>query len=180
MGKLSLSDSLELQLSPGWVDEYCRGLIRSTATAEKRLVALDALQTFISAAAGPALLRDKTLEQIKTSITAYIEVARAALMDEAITRVSIALQQHDVARIAGVFTELSRSGFWDVLRRTMEGMEAAQWQEAARWSLAWLEQTKRRGEEASPYPDTLDFAAAGIDIAEYTSMVDLCKFVATH
>lgn len=173
-------ERLQLQLSPGWVEEYCQGLMRSTATVEKRLVALDALKTFISAAAGPALQNDKSFLKIIESVTSYLEAARAELMDEAVSRLSIALQQHDVARIAAIFTELSRSGFWDVLTQTMERMEAAQRQEVATWSLEWLEQTKRRGEEASPYPDTIDFAAAGINIAEYTSMVDLCKFVASH
>ena len=172
-----MANKLELQFSPEWMAEYCKGLVRSTATVEKRLVALDAVMTFIGAAAGPALLNDKTFEQTKECIGAYIEEARSELMVESIARLSIALQQHDVAVISRIFAELSRSGFWEVLTQTMERMQPALREDVVTWSLAWLAETKRRGEEASPYPDSIDFKTAGIDIAEYTAMTDLCKYV---
>lgn len=175
-----MSDKLQLQLSPAWMADYCKGLVRSTATVEKRLVALDAVMTFIGAAAGSALLNDKNLEQIKGCIESYIEAARSELMAESIARLSIALQQHDVAVISRIFTELSRSGFWAVLTQTMEGIEPARRDDVVRWSLAWLAETKRQGEEASPYPDSIDFKTAGIDIAEYTAMTDLCKYVESN
>lgn len=152
---------------------------RSTASVEKRLIALDALLTFVGAAVDPVFLRDETFEQIKSTLSAHIEQARAELMNENTLRLSAAFKQQDVAQIAVVFGSLSRSGFWGLLSQAMNRLGEGEREDMSRWAIGWLDEMKRRGEQASPYPDSIDFAAAGIDIAEYTAMTDLCKYIAS-
>jgi hypothetical protein len=45
------------------------------------------------------------------------------------------------------------------------------------WASGWLLQAKQRAQHASPYPDAIDFNAAGIDASEYLAMADLCGYL---
>lgn len=178
-GKLKIPEKLLLQISPVWFEDYCQGMRRSTTTVEKRIVALDALQTFISAAIGPELVNSETHERIKATLSLHIEQARSDLMAESAARVATALEQHDVAQIARLFVSLSRSGFWEALSQSMEGIGQVRREEISAWAVYWLKEKKQQGEQSSPYPDAIDFAAAGIDVSEYTAMTDLCNYISS-
>jgi hypothetical protein len=45
------------------------------------------------------------------------------------------------------------------------------------WASDWLTQTRQRAQQASPYPDAIDFRAAGLDVSEYSAMTDLGRFL---
>ena len=175
--KLKLSDKITLQITPAWISDYCQEIQRSTATSEKRLVALDALLTFISAAVDPVFLKDEAYEHIKKMLSAEVEGARRELMEERSLLLYRAFELQDVAKIAFIFNSLSRGGFWDLLTQTMSRMDEGLRKELSAWAIRWLDETTSRGEQASPYPDTIDFVSAGIDISEYTAMTDLCKYI---
>lgn len=175
-----MSEAVQLRFSPAWIEDYCQGIKRSTIAVEKRLVALDALRTFISAASGPELLHDETFVQVKTILGQHIENARDELMTESALSIAAALGQHDVGEIAKLFTSLSRSGFWQVLILSTDRMEDSRLKEITAWAVQWLEEKKRQGEQASSYPDAIDFSAAGIDVSEFTAMTDLCKYLSSR
>jgi hypothetical protein len=175
-----LSDKVIIQLSSQWIGDYCQEMKRSTATVEKRLVALDALLTFISKAIDPAFMKNESYEQIKVILSTHLEQARTELMEEGTLRLARALQQHDVAQVAKLFITLSRSGFWEVLTQVFNRMDEGLQAGVTAWAFRWLDETKSRGEQASPYPDTINFAAAGISIEEYTVMTDICHYLSTN
>ncbi len=56
-------------------------------------------------------------------------------------------------------------------------LDAAAWGEIRRWASGWLIQAKQRAQQASPYPDAIDFKAAGIDVSEYAAMTDLARYL---
>lgn len=177
---MNLPNRLMLHLTPSWLDEYCVELQRSTATKEKQLIALDALSTFISASAGPALLKDVTFIKVKQILSDHIDRARGELIAERVHQLSDALQRRDVKKIAKVYDSFSRSGFWDIMDKSIISMTATNRNELSAWTNQWLAETKRRGEEASPYPDTIDFKAANIEISDYMAMTDLGKYISTQ
>lgn len=175
-----MSEAVQLRISPAWIEDYCQCIKRSTITVEKRLVALDTLRTFISAASGPELLHNETCVQVKTILGQHIEKARDELMAESAFSIAAALEQHDVGQIVKLFTSLSRSGFWQALIQSTDRMEDTRLEEITAWALQWLKEKKRQGEQASSYPDAIDFASAGIDVSEFTAMTDLCKYLSSR
>lgn len=172
-------DRVQFQITPNWIEDYCQGMKRSTTAVEKRLVALDAVRTFISEVCDPELLHNETLGQIKAILEQHIEEARKELMAESALCLASALEQHDVQQIAKLFITLSRSGFWQALNQSTDRMGYARMGEITSWAVRWLEEKKQQGEQASPYPDAIDFSAAGIDVSEFTAMTDLCKYLSS-
>ncbi|MEN8169227.1 MAG: hypothetical protein ABFS08_03305 [Pseudomonadota bacterium] len=174
---MKLTDKVSLHLTPSGISAYCDELQRSTATPEKRLIALDALRTFIITAVEPEFINDETFERIKAILLSEIERASAELMEVNLRLLAAALQRHDISKISQLFNSLSRSGFWEILTLAMSRMDATPRKEVSMWASQWLEEAKRRGEEASPYPDSIDFVAAEIEITEYTAMTDIGKYL---
>ena len=171
---MSSTTTLQLHLTPAWFDEYCIKLQRSTATAEKRLAALDALQTFINAA-GPAPLNEKAFIEITTILTTHLTATRETLMNEGIYKVSRALEQQDARQLSVTFNSLSRAAFWEAVEKAIISMGTTARGEVTRWAHQWHKEATARGEEASPYPDSIDLKAAGIELSEYMAMSDLCN-----
>ncbi len=170
-------DKIPLQLSPQWIADYCHGMRRSTSSVEKRLAALDSLQTFIRTVIETVYLDNEVYKQIVAILASSIEEARVELTESGVRRLSRAFEQHKVIDVAVLFNSMSRSGFWEILTQTVNQMEQNVSEDCSLWAQSWLSEARSRGEKASPYPDAIDFEAAGINIGEYTAMTDVCKYM---
>ncbi|MCW8919583.1 MAG: hypothetical protein OQL08_12330 [Gammaproteobacteria bacterium] len=170
------SSSITLSLSAQWVDDYCRDLARRTSSAEKRLAALDALNTFVGVAATPDEQATAAFTAIRATLMQHTEQARAELLQHSATQLAEALRQQQLARAATLFSALSRDAFWQLLERVETILGPQQTVQLAAWCKEWLAQMKELAAQHSPYPDAIDFKASGIDLAEYLMMSDINKF----
>ena len=171
------TDAITLQLTVSRIDAYCRELSRRSPTLEKRVAALDALTTFISSQAEPGEQAKAEFVSIKQTLLGHLEQAREALLNERAQRLHQALRAQHLPSITALYTSLSRDAFWTLLGRVEQQLDAAALDTLRRWASGWLLQAKQRAQQASPYPDAIDFNAAGIDASEYLAMADLCSYL---
>lgn len=174
------TDAITLQLTARGIDAYCRDLARRTPTLEKRVAALDALTTFISTQADAGEQAKAEFSAIKQTLLDHFEQAREALLSERAQRLQQALLAHHLPQLATLYTSLSRDAFWTLLGRIEQQLDSVALQSLRSWAREWMSQAKQRAQQASPYPDTIDFSAAGIEPSEYLAMTDLCRYLGVH
>jgi hypothetical protein len=167
--------TITLQLTAGGVDAYCRDLARRSATLEKRVAALDALITFISTQTDAGEQAKSEFVSIKQTLLDHFEQAREALLDERAQRLLQALQARHLPTITTLYTSLSRDAFWTLLGRVEAQLDGTSLTALRAWAANWMTQTQQCAQQASPYPDAIDFTSAGIDPSEYLAMTDLCR-----
>lgn len=170
---MSGDDHLTLHLTPAGVEAYCGRLAAQLTDHQRRLAALTSLSTFIATFTDAGGQSGEAYREVRAIIERHAEQARAALLAQNAAALGEALATRNVAAVAGLYRPLSRSGFQEVLERTAMLQPAA----LAAWCRQWLAEARRRGEEASGYPDAIDFHKAGIDVAEFTAMEDLNRFL---
>jgi hypothetical protein len=173
---MTTSAPITLTLTAEWLDGYCRDLLRRTTSLEKRVTALDALQTFVTIATEPGEQATPGFAAIRATLAHNIDQARAELLQEYADRLASALRRHEVTRAATLFTALSRDGFWQLLGPVEARLGPEATAQVVTWCRQWLTEARSRGTAHSPYPDAIDFKAAGIDITEYLMFTDLNKF----
>ncbi len=170
------SGNIHLRLDAAGIDSYCRGLARHLATPEKRIAALDALKTFLAAQVSSGERQKPAFSQIELILAHHFDEARAELQQRQAASLVTALRDRALGEITPIYTALSRDAFWQLLEMAERELEIAQRPALAEWSRDWLAQAETRSAEASPYPDSIDFKAAGIAVADYTAMRDICHF----
>lgn len=169
--------AITLQLTAGSIDAYCRDLARRSPSLEKRVAAIDALITFISTQTEPGEKAKGEFLSIRQTLLDHFEQAREALLDERARQLCEALQARRLPTIASLYASLSRDAFRAVLDRVSRELEADAMRSLRDWASDWLVRARERAAHASPYPDAIDFKAAGIDISEYLAMTDLCRYL---
>jgi len=175
---MTSSDTLLLHFTLEQVEGFCRHLASHAPGSEQHLAALTALQTFIAAGADAGEQARPVYQAVQQALEQQQEQARSTLLLHNVQRLAQALQRRDVSIIASLYRPLSRSGFWDVLTQCAETWDEAALADIAGWARHWVQDAKHRGEQASGFPDAIDFHKAGIDVVEYTAMSDVQRFTA--
>ncbi len=171
-------DVLLLHFTAEQVEGFCRHLASHAPGSEQHLAALTALQTFIASGADAGEQVRPVYHAVRQTVERHLEQARAVLMQQNVRHLTHALEQRNVSAVAALYRPLSRSGFWEALTCAAEAFDDTTLSVLAHWSRQWVEEAKRRGEQASGFPDAIDFHKAGIDVAEYTAMSDVQRFTA--
>ena len=171
------TNAITLQLTAHGIDSYCRELARRSPTLEKRVAALDALITFVSSQTEPGEQAKAEFVSIKQTLLDHFGQAQEALLNERAQRLHQALQAQHLPHITNLYASLSRDAFWALLGRVEQQLDAAALDTLRNWASGWMLQAKQRAQQASPYPDAIDFNAAGIDAADYLAMTDVCHYL---
>lgn len=169
--------AITLHLTAAGIEAYCRDLARRVATPEKHVAALDALITFLASQADAGEQAKSEYTAIRHTLLTHFEQARTALLDERARLLQQALIQHQLSQLAGLYTSLSRDAFWTLLERIERELPHDALQALRGWAAEWMQDVQQRAQQASPYPDAIDFTAAGIDATEYLVMSDLSRFL---
>lgn len=172
---MSTANIITLHLTARGIDGYCHELARRAPNVEKRVAALDTLITFISAQADAGEQAKGEFAAIKHSLLVHFEQARETLLAERAQQLQAALQARQLPQLTAVYNSLSRDAFWTLLGRVEQQLDAAAVAALRRWAVEWMIGAKQRAQQTSPYPDAIDFTAAGIDATEYLVMTDLCR-----
>lgn len=171
------TDIITLQLTASGVDGYCRELARRAPTLEKRVAALDALITFISTQTNAGEQAKAEFRAIKQILLDHFEQARTQLLVERAEQLQQAIHSRQLPRIAALYTSLSRDAFWTLLGQLEQRLDARELGALRSWAATWMSDAQQRAQQASPYPDAIDFTAADIEPTEYLVMSDLCRFL---
>lgn len=169
-------ENISIILSGEVVDNYCLELERHVSTVEKRVTALDALKTFVATVTDPGEQSKPGYAAIRAALEHHIELARSELLDEHARALVEALRQRQLPRITHIFTALSRDGFRQLLARAENELGVESSRDVTEWCTDWLDRIRECSERVSPYPDTIDFEAVGISVAEYMVMTDLRNY----
>lgn len=170
------SKAILLKLTASGIDRYCEELARRSPSLEKQVAALDALATFVLTQTDSGEQAKAEFAAIKQTLQAHFERARQALLAERAQGLRRALVSQKLSAIAAIYTSVSRDAFWTLLGAVEQDLGASERTACRQWASGWLAQAKQRAQEASGYPDAVDFAAAGIDVVDYAAMTDVCRY----
>ncbi len=167
--------SLALKLDVKQLDDFCNKIIsrsRNTANVHEALNVLEAfVSTFSSDSQG-----SENYQLVQECLKSHSARTREKLMHEKTLQLQDGLLQQNITLLADVYASLSRNGFYQILTDACELMDSEKIPSIAQWNIRWSEQAKQKAEQASGYPDALDFKKAEINIEEYQAMSDICYF----
>jgi len=167
--------TLNLQINSDDLNRFCKKIISRSRNTANIHEALTVLEAFISTFSSDSLGSDH-YKAIQNDLKSYSAQTREKLMQEKTGQLQLALLEKDIQVLVHVYTSLSRNGFYQILATASEQIEADKIQSIVQWAIDWSEQARQKAEEASGYPDALDFKKANINIEEYQTMSDISHF----
>ena len=115
-------------------------------------------------------------EAIEQIIQTHAESTRQQLLQEKTAALVEVLRDRNAHELAAIHTPLSRNGFHHIFQEAVTRLNDAELAAARVWAGDWVREARQRAEQASGYPDALDFIKAGIRIEEYQAMSDVSRF----
>ncbi len=172
---MSQKKKLTLHIEQQQLDSFCRKIIsrsRNTAGVHEALTVLEAfVSAFSSDSQGADNYRD-----IQQTLKSYSAKTRDRLMQEKTQQLTQGLISRDIVLLTQVHSSLSRNGFYQILGTAIEDLAADKVPSLSQWAIGWAEDARQKAEQASGYPDALDFVGAAINIEQYQAMSDIAHF----
>jgi hypothetical protein len=169
--------TLTLVLTPTRLARHCEGVLRVARHPAQAVATFTALQTFLGRLSGPDQQLGEAYAALRQVLDASLAEAEARLLAANAATLRRALADRSADAVARLHASLSRSGFHAVLARVVPELGASA--PAVRdWAMAWAADAEARGRAASPYPDALDLARAGIALETYAAMQDCARGLA--
>ena len=166
---------LSIQVDSKQLDAFCKKIIsrsRNTANIHEALTVLEAfVSTFSFDSQGSESYRH--IQQILKSHSAK---TRDKLMQERTSQLEQGLLDQNRILLADVYGSLSRNGFYQNLTAATDNIEPSKIPPIAGWVIQWADEARQKAEQASGYPDALDFTKANIKIDQYQAMTDIAYF----
>ena len=166
------STSITINISCSDLENFCQKLIKRSRDITKTHDALITLESFISLF-GSASHGTKEYQLIESTIKAITETTRQAVLEKNTHELIKALKQCNANALANIHTPLSRNGFYQILQVSIAELSDDDIRLAMIWSENWLKEAKQLAEQASGYPDALDFKKADISIKEFQAISDI-------
>lgn len=164
--------SINITVNSLELDKFCQKLLKRSRDITKTHDALITLESFLSVFGRPSH-GTKEYEVIESTIKSITESSRQTLLAKYTEDLISALKQCDMNKLAGVHTPLSRNGFYQILQTAIENLSDDEIRLAMVWSANWVKEAKQMAEEASGYPDAMDFKKAEISIEEFHAASDI-------
>ena len=167
--------TLAIQVSPKQLDSFCKKIIsrsRNTANIHEALIVLEA---FVSAFSCDSQGADN-YKNIQDTLKSHSAKTREKLMLEKTQQLEQGLSTQNILLLADVYSSLSRNGFYQILSSAVDQINRSDIFSISTWVITWASEAKQMAEEASGYPDALDFKKANINIEQYQAMTDIAYF----
>ncbi len=174
----SENKSLNFHMEAQQLNAFCKKIISRSRNISNIHEALNVLEAFVSAFAADSQGSD-SYNEVQSVIKSHSEKTREKLMQEKIQQLRDGLLQKNRTLLASVYNSISRNGFYQNLTQATSAIDADEIPDIAAWVLQWSNDARQKAEQASGYPDALDFKKAGIAIDEYQTMSDIAYFF-TH
>ncbi len=170
--------TLNLQLNSDNLNHFCKKIIARSRNTAHVHEALTVLEAFISTFSTDSLGSDQ-YKEIQQALKVHSAKTRDILMQEKTKQLQHALLTKNITSLSTVYRSLSRNGFYQILATASKKIEIEKIQPIVQWVVNWSEQARQKAEQASGYPDALDFKKAHINIEEYQTMSDISHFFKT-
>jgi hypothetical protein len=173
--KVTEDISLAMQVSDKQLDSFCKKFINRSRNMANTHEALMVLEAFISAFSSDSLAADN-YKKIQQILTLYSDKTREQLMSEKTQQLTQGLLTQNMPLLSDVYCSLSRNGFYQILSKAIDPISPTKRAAIAQWVIGWAEDARQKAEQASGYPDALDFKKANINIEHYQAMTDIAYF----
>ena len=174
---MSADKPITLKVTPEQIDRFCHELCRGSANINRKHASLIALEGFVIRHAASDT-HSEGFNRIVSIIQAYSEQTRQELLESQLSQLLPALNQQRVDEIARIHKALSRNGFDQLLEQGLEQMPGTARHSLKTWVDSWCSEARERAQQASGYPDALNFAATSISLQEYQAMSELKRRLA--
>ncbi|MCP3671291.1 MAG: hypothetical protein GY814_12830 [Gammaproteobacteria bacterium] len=169
---MSKITEINLKITSDNLRKFCQEVDVGSANTSRKHAAFMALEAFISRHAGTDA-HTKAYCDIQGILEKFSVATRAQLLAENASTLASALNKQEIHLIARTFSSVSRNGFQQILTRAIDEMTGTQQNHIRQWIATWCSTAKQQAEEASGYPDTLDFRNTDIDLIEYTALSEI-------
>lgn len=176
---MAKSEELNLRITTESMRKFCREIALGSANTNRKHAAFMALEAFISRHAGSAA-HTHAHHVIQEIVEEFSVETRTQLLAENASALASALNGQKIDVIATIFSSVSRNGFNQLTIKAIEGMTSAQSDDTRQWVDDWCTSAKEQAEQASGYPDALDFRTIDIDLLEYTALSEIKRVLAGH
>ena len=164
--------SININIKADALKDFCDKLLRRSRDISKTHDALITLESFIAVFGRPS---HGTVEYnlIESTIKKITESSRQQLLTQCTKDLIMALKECDIKSLTHIHTPLSRNGFYQILQTAIQQLSDDEIRLIMVWSKNWVTEATQLAEEASGYPDAMDFKKANISIDEYQAMSDI-------
>ncbi|MCW8932249.1 MAG: hypothetical protein OQL19_18700 [Gammaproteobacteria bacterium] len=166
---------LSIQVSPKQLDSFCKKIISRSRNISNTHEALNVLEAFLSSFSIDSQGADNYIN-VQQALKDHSTVTRKKLMVEKTEQLVGGFVTQNIQLLADVYGALSRNGFYQILTTATNQISRDQIPDISNWVISWAEKSKKLAEEASGYPDALDFKKANINIKHYQTMADIAYF----
>ena len=167
---------INLRVTPDSLRQFCREVAIGSANTSRKHATFMALEAFISRFAG-ADAHTTAYRSVQEIVGGFSAETRSQLLAENARSLRAFLAKREQAGIAGIFSPVSRNGFRQILLQAVADMTAEQLADTRQWVTAWCASAKSQAEQASGYPDALDFSRIGIELIEYAALSEIRKIL---
>ncbi len=172
---MSSIENITLKVDSKKLDAFCKKIVSRSRNTANVHEALTVLEAFVSQFSSDSLASDAYLN-IQNCLTSHSEKTRDKLMQEKTAQVREGMITKNRLLLSHVYNSLSRNGFYQILTEATHLINNSDIPEIAQWVIQWSTQAKQKAEQASGYPDALDFTKAKINIEQYQCMSDISYF----
>jgi hypothetical protein len=164
---------IHLQLGLAQAGALFERVLQGAHSPSQALAGLNALALLLGSHTDELDQRGQAYADIRALLSGYLEQARERLLGEQAALLGQGLVVIDPAMVARVHATLSREAFFQAVARCGQDLPAERLASLRGRVQAWCVDAERRARDASPYPDAMDWQAAGILAGEYLAMQDL-------
>lgn len=169
---MSQKSEITLSINAETLEDFCQKLLKRSRDITKTHDALVTLESFISLFSRTSH-GTKEYQIIEDSIKKITEFSRQKLLEKSTIDLINALKLCDAKSLAAIHTPLSRNEFYQILQTSIENLSDDDIRLIMLWSDNWLKEATEMAEQASGYPDVMDFNKAGISIEEFQAISDI-------
>lgn len=167
---MSETTELHLTVTAQALAAFCVRIRKQARKPGDALQALTAVQSFLAQVATTSVSAAQA-QPLRDCLSQHLDATRAELIQQQADALWAGLRAGSIEPIAACYRQLSRSGFQQAAERGVFRREPAEIQRTVIWLKAWIDQARIRAQGA--YPDSYDFAAAGIEPASLLAAEDL-------
>jgi len=172
----TVSDKINLSVDTDNLQRFCQKLIKRSRDVAKTHDALVTLESFIILF-GKAAHGTKEYQAVEELIKSFSEQTRQLLLRHRTEQLLPVIKNCDVAAVTAIHTPLSRDGFYSILQTVVAQLADAELEAITQWASKWSADAKQKAEQASGFPDAMEFNKAGIRLEEYQAMLDVRRYL---
>jgi len=166
------TQSININISVSELENFCQQILSRSRDISKTHEALITLESFICIFGRP-LHGTKEYEIIESTIKKITESSRQLLLEKNTLDLIEALKQCNAKSLANIHTPLSRNGFYQILQTAIQTLTDDDIRLVMLWSANWMQEATELAQQASDYPDAMDFKKADISFEEYQAISDI-------